>query len=143
MVRYLKSSLNAPESLAFSRFRSRFRSRFTSSSSEDEFSSHSPRQEEDLMTQLIQLQKSSGEFQWGNAIEVALDMNQDQIKGANPEVEEGVWVTILVICFLEKKMLEEKELWELVVDKAIKFIQGKVSSQKAEEIKEAAMKIVR
>ena len=95
--------------------------------------------ESDLFQDLVDLQGSSGLFKWGKAMEKAFKMKEDEIK---PEmnVEKEIWITALVVAYFEKKMPEKKDLWELIVEKAVKEMKKK--TENVTEILERAAKFV-
>ena len=80
---------------------------------------------EDLLTDLVNLQSSSGLFGFGSSVEKALKMDSKTISDRNPDcknVGDDVWLTVLVIKFIEMKFGQEKDLWELIVMKAKKKV---------------------
>lgn len=95
--------------------------------------------ESDLFQELIDLQGSSGLFKWGKAMEKAFQMKEDEIN-IDMGVEKEIWITALVVVYFQQKMPDKKDLWELIVDKAVKEMKKKIGDVK--EILERAEKIV-
>ena len=75
---------------------------------------------------LVGLQGANGAFRWGVALERMLK------KGTKEEVvargaalgfgDESAWITALALKILQKRFAAEKEMWELVASKAMKFL---------------------
>ena len=53
-------------------------------------------------------------------------------------VSAEIWITTLVCVYLETKLVNEKEAWELVVEKAWAYIKSVVDATKTAELKKAA-----
>jgi len=76
------------------------------------------------LTKLIHLQMANGSFKFGQALQDLVGMTENQIMEKCHGVEvDGVWITVVALALLEKKFPEEKELWELIANKAKMFIQ--------------------
>lgn len=98
----------------------------------------------DLLLDLTSLQKASGEFHWGPAAERALGMTRDEASGKVPresEVDWECWLTVLVVVYLEERMAGDKELWELVAEKASRFIRARAGKQE-DAIRKRALEII-
>merc|ERR1712172_185424 len=79
---------------------------------------------EDDLTKLFNLQMANGSFKFGTVIQDLTGMTERQIIEKFHETEvDVVWITALALALLEKKFTEEKELWELIANKAKIFIQ--------------------
>ncbi len=101
----------------------------------------------DDLTDIVDLQGSSGIFKWGPALERILGMSQLVFNSKKPsevETTEEVWLTLVMVALLETKMAEKKELWELVADKAVKYAKKQLGGDedKLGKIREAAKKII-
>jgi len=79
----------------------------------------------DIVMELISQQSFNGNFAWGEALKVALkEDSQEKILARSPrKVSLENWLTILVITYLKLKKPDEKDLWELVVQKAKSFLE--------------------
>ena len=102
-----------------------------------------PLTDEQKLHNIIIQQSSSGMFQSNVALVRQLGFDsintvKDKIPPALESVSIEVWVTILVCVFLEKKLASEKEVWELVVEKAWAYVASQVDPSKVAELKEAA-----
>ena len=85
------------------------------------------------------LQMAAGVFKWGKALEKALKMTKMEVeKQSKSHKGEDVWVTALAVTFLQVKMSGSKDMWELVVDKAVAFLEGKLGVAKAAEVLKVA-----
>jgi len=81
-------------------------------------------QEDDNLTKLINLQMANGSFKFGTVIQDLIGTTERQIIEKFHETEvDVVWITALALALLEKKFTDEKELWELIANKAKIFIQ--------------------
>ena len=101
----------------------------------------------DLLTSLIRLQAASGGFNWGQAFEDALKVTSEAeaLKLAPTWLgqDQGqAWLAALAVAFLEARMQAEKDLWELVVIKAKKYVGKTFGEEKAEEALQEAKKAV-
>lgn len=90
-------------------------------------------QAESLLRRLIALQSFSGP--WPSlaslpSTELHIDMNAARTAakrlGASVSVADQILATALVITFLERKMPDEEDTWELVVEKARMWLQDTV-----------------
>ena len=82
------------------------------------------RQDDDRMTELIDLQRSNGIFEisssnWIDSVfELHTGMSYDDIQCSCPAgVAFNLWITALAIKIMALKMTAHKELWELVLQK--------------------------
>jgi len=98
-----------------------------------------PSSNEDTLTKLIHLQTANGSFKFGQALQSLIGMTENQLmeKLQEPEVD-GIWITAVVLVLLEKKFSNDKELWELIANKAKRFIQKHAKSNLDEIMKKAA-----
>ena len=76
------------------------------------------------MTALLTLQRASGHFQEDKMIGDFIGRPLEDLKASAPDSKpmQG-WMTALVIAFLELECHEEKDLWEMSVDKAKEILQ--------------------
>ena len=93
-------------------------------------------QENDSMTELINLQKSNGGFvvsaeDWtGSVLEKYLG-NYTDVKSKCPSgIGMNLWITGLSMKIFEIKMGEKKELWDLVARKSQKFLNLELNKEK-------------
>lgn len=81
--------------------------------------------ETDPLHQIIALQSFDGSWELNDKFLEVLKLSWSKVKSrVSSPSEEKVWATVLAICFLEKKMAEQKDAWELVVDKARVWLSG-------------------
>jgi len=96
----------------------------------------------DNVTAIIDLQSSKGSFKWGPGLE-QLGLSQTLVKDKRPAgTEETDWLTALAVCLIESKMADQKELLELIVEKAVKFLKAKMTQSDQEAVMEHAKKVV-
>jgi len=70
---------------------------------------------------IIGLQKSNGTWSLDDLVSV-LKCNQDLVESKNPSNDLTLWVTVIMLQYLEKKYSNTRNLWEMVAKKAIIFI---------------------
>jgi Vault protein inter-alpha-trypsin domain/von Willebrand factor type A domain len=98
---------------------------------------------EDVLDRLVDMQSFVGSWAWSDALFKLIGVNstaqalQDELtKG----IQKDVLTTALVIAFLEAKMADEKDTWELIVDKARSWV--KTQTTEADSLFATAKKIV-
>ncbi len=87
---------------------------------------------------LIDLQGISGVFRWGPAMQAFLkDKSKEDIVALAPQgIDEPSWLTAIAIKILETKFADENELWQLLAEKADKFLDK--CEKKEDGLKKAA-----
>ncbi|TRY77470.1 hypothetical protein TCAL_10676 [Tigriopus californicus] len=73
---------------------------------------------------VIGLQNAKGMFSWGPAMETLTQKSQDEVMKAKPvEVASSqAWITIVAVALIQKQFANDKDLWELVVEKSLKIL---------------------
>ena len=95
---------------------------------------------DDKMTELVNLQGSSGKFKiypqnWKNSVFEEYTGSFEAVQSSCPKcVRITLWITALAIKILELKMLEKKDLWELVAQKSRKYILAKLNQNIKERL---------
>ena len=89
---------------------------------------------EDKLSQLVRLQAADGHFIWSDVIAKFCGMTQQKLMAASPSnATKEVWITGLVVAMLEQ-MTELRDLWELVVRKARKYLENQITSSYVEQL---------
>ena len=73
------------------------------------------------MMALMTLQRASGHFEENTIIGDIIGKPLDDLKAQAPDLKPDSmksWLTAIVIAFLELRCLEEKDLWQMSVEKA-------------------------
>ena len=73
------------------------------------------------MMALMTLQRASGHFEENTIIGDIVGKPLDDLKAQAPDLKPDSmksWLTAIVIAFLELRCLEEKDLWQMSVEKA-------------------------
>jgi len=79
--------------------------------------------DKDPLEALIDLQLANGSFKYGSG----LGFSEEELKKSCPEsISNEVWITAIVIGLLAKKFAKDKDLWELVANKAKNFVKTKL-----------------
>ena len=75
---------------------------------------------------LTSLQTAAGNFVFGEDIEAIMGKGYTNFKQKSTELkfETNKWLTALIVAFLEENFQKEKDVWELIVDKARSFLQN-------------------
>jgi hypothetical protein len=109
---------------------------------EQEEQPEKPAKEEDKLTSLIDLQCSDGHFKWGDGLARLTGKSQEDLAAKRPAFagSDDLWLTAIAIVLLEA-MSAEKDLWELVVQKARKFLAKTLKNDDIEKLLEAAKQI--
>lgn len=83
----------------------------------------------DPLEQVISLQRFQGYWEFDQTLLDICDLVNSSkahallTKSSQQSPWKSIWGTLLVIVYLERKMLDKKDVWELVVDKAKDFLQ--------------------
>ena len=100
--------------------------------------------EEDKLTTLIDLQSSDGHFRWDDVVAGFLGSTKEEVMSKRPAVagSDDIWISAVLIAMLES-MAEDKDLWELVVLKAKKFLAKTMAKDQMEKLLTAAAGILK
>ena len=76
---------------------------------------------------LIKLQSFEGSFSLTSQLAAILDVSLTDLQAKLAEITTGqekekLWATVLALCLFEGKLMSEKAMWELVVEKARDWI---------------------
>ena len=86
------------------------------------------REEEEEVEALIELQRPSGSFRWGLALEKALKMNKNRASlEADLSDDDEVWLTALTVAFIRLRLGEG--VMQFRVGEAIKFIKSNCDNE--------------
>eukprot|EP00066_Takifugu_rubripes_P030649 XP_011619915.1 PREDICTED: von Willebrand factor A domain-containing protein 5A-like [Takifugu rubripes] len=98
-----------------------------SSPGEDDISDPPP---QDLLLQLVSLQKASGCWALDSHLADALGKTIDELRKAKPEatgnnkMEDEVWATILALIWLRGEKMDAEDEWSLLAQKALSWLQA-------------------
>jgi len=113
--------------------------------SEDELvEAGGPATETDSLHQIIALQSFEGSWELDDPLLLVLKLSRvDAESDVLVKIRNTVWATVLAIWFLEKKMGDQKDAWELVVEKARGWLDGEgVEKEVVEKLFEAAQGLI-
>jgi hypothetical protein len=100
-----------------------------------------PRSMEDRMHALIALQEFDGSWKWESRLLTVLGMDEAKLKGicklAGVLDDGKIQATIVAVAFLQTKARAEEEVWEMIVEKAMGWLNGKVDAGQLKKVKEA------
>ncbi|KJX93846.1 hypothetical protein TI39_contig4247g00002 [Zymoseptoria brevis] len=87
-----------------------------------------------LLHKLISLQTFSGAWAWSDELLALLKLSapEEKILAQFGDVKD-LAATALVVAFLQAQLTDDKEVWEMVVEKAKAWLGGKVGSEKVDE----------
>ncbi|RFU29257.1 hypothetical protein B7463_g7098, partial [Scytalidium lignicola] len=103
---------------------------------------------EKKVLRLISLQDFEGYWDAKSEAELSniMEIGADNTLPASPsDVAENraVWITLLVIAFLRDKVADEMDIWELVVEKGVKWVKGEIGDEEVfERLEKGAKGIV-
>ena len=89
---------------------------------------------DDFLTDLVSLQGARGNFRWGLGLSKALNGKKEKdLLALKPEnASDAVWISAVAAKVLEKllggKSSEEKQTWDLVLQKAKNFIKAELKN---------------
>ena len=89
---------------------------------------------DDPLQRLASLQTFVGNWRWSAVLEKVLGLNQKTAEGAAKaagldQVKSDVVVTACVVAYLQKKLADDKDAWEMMADKAIDWARDQVGGQ--------------
>jgi hypothetical protein len=89
-----------------------------------------------VLHQIISLQKFSGAWTWSEELSSLLksDSAGDIEKDVKFEGEPDLATTARVVAYLQSKMSDDREVWEMVVEKAKSWIGSKIGLEKVDEV---------
>jgi hypothetical protein len=120
---------------------SRTKSSGATPASTDEKSTSLPQKEtskNESLTNLIHLQLANGSFKFGQALENLIGMSEQELMEKCYKGEDSTtWITAVAFATLEKFFPNDKDLWDLVANKAKLFIQKHVKNNFDDMIKNA------
>ena len=94
----------------------------------------------DSLENIIHQQSADGSFKFGQVFEDLIGLDFEEIQAKCPQnIEMKIWITAISVTLLEKKFAADKNLWELIVNKAKKYL--KKHTKNTEEILEVASKL--
>jgi hypothetical protein len=96
---------------------------------------------EDRMHALIALQEFDGSWKWESQLLTVLGMDEAKLKSicklAGVLDDGKIQATIVAVAFLQTKARAEEEVWEMIVEKAMGWLNGKVDAGQLKKVKEA------
>ncbi|GAB1605103.1 von Willebrand factor A domain-containing protein 5A-like [Argonauta hians] len=98
----------------------------------------------DRLKSLLLLQNFYGYWDLNESLAMVLRQPFDQLKQQNPAVNENIWATILVIVFLRERLASQKCEWELIVDKARRWLRSQTTDAlKVEQLTREASQLLK
>ena len=96
---------------------------------------------EDL-DRMILLQRANGSWGLEDSVCALLHVSVDAVKKGNPLKSEDAWATTLVLVWLTKFYSNKKDVWELLYEKAVQFLEGDKGSMSLQQLLTAAKKFL-
>eukprot|EP00105_Crassostrea_gigas_P042431 XP_019926579.1 PREDICTED: von Willebrand factor A domain-containing protein 5A isoform X2 [Crassostrea gigas] len=93
-----------------------------------------------VMMQLIEIQAFDGSWQLTDNFSKILGNTMEQLRRESPVADIDIWATALAVAFLRKNFLEQREEWEMVEEKALKWLSTKTNDGK--DVLQEASKIL-
>lgn len=85
-----------------------------------------PSTDEERMYEVISLQAYDGSWKLAERLFDVLGVEEQDLKAAGVDLEEAVMATLLAVAFLEGQMSREEGVWEMVVEKAMDWLEARV-----------------
>uniref|UniRef100_UPI00398ECFF0 von Willebrand factor A domain-containing protein 5A-like isoform X2 n=1 Tax=Pristiophorus japonicus TaxID=55135 RepID=UPI00398ECFF0 len=97
-----------------------------SGSVESDLLDEDTRQSEPPVMKLISLQNANGSWSLGGGLEPLLGLRPNEIGRTIPrqDIDQTLWVTVLVVIWLHAFGADTKDEWELLVDKSVSWIKA-------------------
>ena len=93
---------------------------------------------DESLTNLIHLQLADGSFKFGKILENLIGMTEQELMEKCYKGEDCIiWITAIAFAVLEKFFPNDKDLWDLVANKAKLFIQNHAKNNFDDVIKNA------
>ena len=106
-----------------------------------------PQKPEDPLQSLAALQSFVGSWEWSDKLEQTLGTEKRAAEGAaksggaGEEIGESVLATACVVVYLQKKLADDKDSWEMISDKAVDWLNGEIGQEAATKLMEALGKL--
>lgn len=91
---------------------------------------------------LVALQGFEGAWEWSAALQGLVGVEHGALARFGEGVAPKVAATVLAVHFLQTKLKDEKDGWELLVDKATAWLEAEVGAAKMAALFAAAAKII-
>jgi hypothetical protein len=96
---------------------------------------------EDRMHALIALQEFDGSWKWEPRLWTVLGMDEVKLKSicklAGVLDDGKIQATVAAVAFLQTKARAEEEVWEMIAEKAMGWLNGRVDAEQLKKVKEA------
>lgn len=92
-------------------------------------------QESPLET-IVRLQHFVGFWTWSDEIFYAIGMDQEHLVTNEINISPDAWATIAVLAFMSRKLADEKDVWELLEEKALAWLFTQMSSDEHDKLGE-------
>ncbi|KAF1951607.1 hypothetical protein CC80DRAFT_597319 [Byssothecium circinans] len=104
-----------------------------------------PQTDSEILTHLISLQTFSGSWPWSPSLFTCIRISETEARKQGIDISgfgEAEWVTALVVVFMEEKLVGLRGSWELVVEKARMWLEGRVGAGELERVLGRARDVV-
>lgn len=85
---------------------------------------------------MVRLQHFAGFWTWNNELFGAIGVNQEHLVTNGINVSPDCWATIAVLAFMRRKLAIEKDVWDLMEEKALAWLYTQLSSDEHAKIGE-------
>lgn len=97
--------------------------------------------DKDKMHKVIAPQEFDGSWNASDELFALLGATQSQANGPSRSADDMVNATALVVAWLKKRAASEEDVWEMVVEKATGWLEGKLGSDEASMVVDEAAKV--
>lgn len=128
-----------PNASAAARFRARRKEKVEAKAAWESAAQETPK---DTMHALTELQRFDGSWQLTAQLLKLTGVESQNFKSASVgHDDEGVKATLLALAWLEKKRKEDKEIWEMIADKARNWLGGQQGVDDVDELLKRAVDV--
>ncbi|KAK4945799.1 hypothetical protein LTR10_015147 [Elasticomyces elasticus] len=96
----------------------------------------------DKMHMVIALQEFDGSWNTSDELFELLGLHHGQMDGFSRSADDVAIATALAVAWLKTRVAGEEDVWEMVVEKAMGWLEGKIGSEKAKMAVDEAMSLL-
>lgn len=95
-----------------------------------------PAAHESPLETIVRLQSFAGFWTWSTEIFHTIGVDQDDLVTNEINICPDAWATIAALAFLRSKLADERDVWELLEEKALAWLFTQMSSDEQEKLEE-------
>lgn len=95
-----------------------------------------PAAQESPLETIVRLQHFVGFWTWSDEVLDAIAVDQEDLVTNEINMSPDAWATIAVLAFLRRRLADEKDVWELLEQKAVAWLSTQMSSDEHDKLGE-------